>query len=77
MKHNSSLFFEQIGLFFFLYVMNTALATEKLLQESDNRFVLFPDKTRCHLGDVQKHLAAHWVTEEVILSQDIVDWNQN
>jgi hypothetical protein len=24
--------------------MNTALATEKILQESDNRFVLFPIK---------------------------------
>ncbi|HNE49817.1 MAG TPA: ribonucleotide-diphosphate reductase subunit beta [Chitinophagales bacterium] len=56
--------------------MNTALATEKLLQESDNRFVLFPIKHDAIWAMYKKHLAAHWVTEEVDLSQDIVDWNQ-
>lgn len=56
--------------------MNTALATEKILQESDNRFVLFPIKHDAIWAMYKKHLAAHWVTEEVDLSQDIVDWNQ-
>ena len=56
--------------------MNTALATEKLLQESDNRFVLFPIKHDAIWAMYKKHLAAHWVTEEVDLSQDIVDWSQ-
>lgn len=56
--------------------MDTALATEKILQESDNRFVLFPIKHDAIWAMYKKHLAAHWVTEEVDLSQDIVDWNQ-
>ncbi|HMV13879.1 MAG TPA: ribonucleotide-diphosphate reductase subunit beta [Chitinophagales bacterium] len=55
--------------------MNTALATEKILQESDNRFVLFPIKHDAIWAMYKKHLAAHWVTEEVDLSQDIIDWN--
>ncbi|MCC6516801.1 MAG: ribonucleotide-diphosphate reductase subunit beta [Chitinophagales bacterium] len=55
--------------------MNTALDTEKILQESDNRFVLFPIKHDAIWAMYKKHLAAHWVTEEVDLSQDIIDWN--
>ncbi len=56
--------------------MNTALATEKILQESDNRFVLFPIKHDKIWAMYKKHLAAHWVTEEVDLSQDVVDWGK-
>ncbi len=56
--------------------MNNTLATEKILQESDNRFVLFPIKHDAIWAMYKKHLAAHWVTEEVDLSQDIVDWSQ-
>jgi ribonucleotide reductase beta subunit family protein with ferritin-like domain len=56
--------------------MNTTLATEKILQESDNRFVLFPIKHDAIWAMYKKHLAAHWVTEEVDLSQDVVDWDK-
>ena len=55
--------------------MNNALTTEKILQESDNRFVLFPIKHDAIWAMYKKHLAAHWVTEEVDLSQDVVDWS--
>jgi ribonucleotide reductase beta subunit family protein with ferritin-like domain len=56
--------------------MNTALATEKILQESDNRFVLFPIKHDKVWAMYKTALRSFWVTEEVDLSQDIVDWDQ-
>ena len=55
--------------------MNTALATEKILQESDNRFVLFPIKHDKIWAMYKTALRSFWVTEEVDLSQDIVDWH--
>lgn len=55
--------------------MNTALATEKILQESDNRFVLFPIKYDKVWAMYKTALRSFWVTEEVDLSQDIVDWH--
>lgn len=56
--------------------MNTALATEKILQESDNRFVLFPIKHDKVWSMYKTALRSFWVTEEVDLSQDIVDWEK-
>jgi len=56
--------------------MNTALATEKILQESDNRFVLFPIKHDKIWAMYKTALRSFWVTEEVDLSQDIIDWDQ-
>ena len=54
--------------------MNTALATEKILQESDNRFVLFPIKYDKIWAMYQTALKSFWTTEEVDLSSDIADW---
>jgi len=54
--------------------MNTALAAEKILQESDNRFVLFPIKHDKIWAMYKTALRSFWVTEEVDLSQDVIDW---
>ncbi|HRH57505.1 MAG TPA: ribonucleotide-diphosphate reductase subunit beta [Chitinophagales bacterium] len=56
--------------------MNTALATEKILQESDNRFVLFPIKHDKIWAMYKTALRSFWVTEEVDLSQDVIDWEK-
>lgn len=56
--------------------MDTALATEKILQESDNRFVLFPIKHDKIWAMYKTALRSFWVTEEVDLSQDIIDWDK-
>ncbi len=54
--------------------MDTALATEKILQESDNRFVLFPIKHDKIWAMYKTAVRSFWVTEEVDLSQDVIDW---
>lgn len=56
--------------------MDTALATEKILQESDNRFVLFPIKHDKIWAMYKTALRSFWVTEEVDLSQDVIDWEK-
>lgn len=56
--------------------MNNALATEKILQESDNRFVLFPIKHDKIWAMYKTALRSFWVTEEVDLSQDVIDWEK-
>ena len=42
--------------------MDTALATEKILQESDNRFVLFPIKHDKIWAMYKTALRSFWVT---------------
>ncbi|MEZ5037647.1 MAG: ribonucleotide-diphosphate reductase subunit beta [Chitinophagales bacterium] len=49
--------------------------TEKILQEADNRFVLFPIQYPEIWNMYKTALKTFWVTEEVDLSQDLVDWN--
>ena len=56
--------------------MEMTNVTEKILQQADNRFVLFPIKYDAIWAMYKKHLAAHWVTEEVDLSQDQIDWDK-
>lgn len=56
--------------------MDTLMATEKILQESDNRFVLFPIKHDKVWSMYKTALRSFWVTEEVDLSQDVVDWEK-
>jgi ribonucleoside-diphosphate reductase beta chain len=56
--------------------MDTVLATEKILQESDNRFVLFPIKHDKIWAMYKTALRSFWVTEEVDLSQDVIDWEK-
>jgi ribonucleoside-diphosphate reductase beta chain len=55
--------------------MNVNNVTEKILQEADNRFVLFPIQYDAIWEMYKTALKAFWVTEEVDLSQDIGDWN--
>lgn len=49
--------------------------TEKILQEADNRFVLFPIQYPEIWNMYKTALKTFWVTEEVDLSQDLVDWS--
>ena len=48
--------------------------TEKILQETDNRFVLFPIKYDEIWHMYKKAVASFWTTEEIDLSADLVDW---
>ncbi len=50
------------------------LTTEKILQESDNRFVLFPIKYNEIWSMYKKAEASFWTTEEIDLSADLTDW---
>lgn len=49
--------------------------TERILQEADNRFVLFPIQYTEIWNMYKTALKTFWVTEEVDLSQDLVDWS--
>lgn len=50
------------------------LTTERILQESDNRFVLFPIQYDEIWNMYKKAQASFWTTEEIDLSADMVDW---
>jgi len=56
--------------------MNTEiiLATEPLLEETQNRFVLFPIKHNDMWQMYKKAEASFWTAEEIDLSQDQKDW---
>ncbi len=56
--------------------MDTVLATERILQEGDNRFVLFPIKHKEIWEMYKQHVQAFWVAEEIDLSQDQVHWEK-
>lgn len=49
--------------------------TERILQEADNRFVLFPIQYPEIWNMYKTALKTFWVTEEVDLSQDLTDWD--
>lgn len=53
-----------------------SVVTEKILQEKDNRFVLFPIQYQQIWDMYKKHVQAFWVAEEIDLSQDITDWQK-
>lgn len=48
--------------------------TEPLLQDNDNRFVLFPIKHKAIWEMYKKHEASFWTAEEVDLGSDLRDW---
>jgi ribonucleoside-diphosphate reductase beta chain len=50
------------------------LLKEPLLEPSDDRFVIFPIRHPDIWDMYKKHMAVHWVPEEVDLSKDMVDW---
>ena len=50
--------------------------TEKILQDTDNRFVLFPIKHDDIWKMYKQAEASFWTTEEIDLSQDLIDWTK-
>lgn len=56
--------------------MEEYIATERILQESDNRFVLFPIKYAQIWEMYKKHVQAFWVAEEIDLSHDLIHWEK-
>ena len=51
------------------------LASEPILQENKNRFVIFPIKHHDIWEWYKKMEASFWTAEEIDLSQDLNDWN--
>ncbi|MEQ8926907.1 MAG: ribonucleoside-diphosphate reductase small subunit [Fulvivirga sp.] len=54
----------------------TATATEPILQENENRFVLFPIKHDDIWEFYKKAEASFWTAEEIDLGQDLKDWEK-
>jgi ribonucleoside-diphosphate reductase beta chain len=52
------------------------LLHEPLLAENPDRFVLFPIKYDRIWNEYKKSVACFWTTEEIDLSQDLVDWEK-
>jgi len=50
--------------------------TEKILAESNERFVLFPIEHDEIWKMYKQHVACFWTAEEVDLQQDLVDWKK-
>jgi ribonucleotide reductase beta subunit family protein with ferritin-like domain len=49
---------------------------EKILHQTDNRFVLFPIQYQ-QIWDMYKtHVKSFWVAEEIDLQQDLTDWQK-
>lgn len=55
--------------------MNVTDATEKILQETDNRFVLFPIKHHKIWEMYKQAQMSFWVAEEIDLSADFDHWD--
>jgi len=51
-------------------------AEEKILQDTDNRFVLFPIEYQAIWNMYKTHVQAFWVAEEIDLTQDLVHWKR-
>lgn len=49
---------------------------EPLLDENEDRFVIFPIKHADVWSMYKKHMAVHWVPEEIDLSKDMKDWEK-
>jgi ribonucleoside-diphosphate reductase beta chain len=49
---------------------------EPLLEPSEDRFVIFPIRHPDVWDMYKKHMAVHWVPEEVDLSKDMADWEK-
>jgi len=50
--------------------------TEKILQETNERFVLFPIEHDEIWKMYKQHVACFWTAEEVDLQQDLIDWKK-
>lgn len=51
-------------------------STEPILQQKDNRFVLFPIEYQAIWDMYKTHVQAFWVAEEIDLTQDLVHWKK-
>lgn len=49
---------------------------EPLLDENDDRFVIFPIKHHDVWAMYKKHMSVHWVPEEIDLSKDMSHWEK-
>ena len=54
----------------------TFVTPEPLLEPSEDRFVIFPIRHPDVWAMYKKHMAVHWVPEEVDLSKDMADWEK-
>jgi ribonucleoside-diphosphate reductase beta chain len=61
--------------FFLPFNINASNMTEPILQENPHRFVLFPIQHNDIWAFYKKAEASFWTSEEIDLSQDLVDWN--
>jgi ribonucleoside-diphosphate reductase beta chain len=52
----------------------TFVTPEPLLQESEDRFVIFPIKYPDIWAKYKQHMAVFWTPEEIDLSRDLKDW---
>jgi ribonucleoside-diphosphate reductase subunit M2 len=50
--------------------------TEPLLTPDDKRFVMFPIRDKEIWKMYKTHISCFWTTEEIDLSQDVVDWEK-
>jgi ribonucleotide reductase beta subunit family protein with ferritin-like domain len=55
---------------------NMKVDIEPILQENDNRFVLFPIKYHDIWDMYKKQVASFWAAEEIDLAQDLNDWER-
>lgn len=56
--------------------VTAAAPLEPLLDPNEDRFVIFPIKHHDIWAMYKKHMAVHWVPEEVDLSKDMKDWEK-
>lgn len=52
------------------------MISEPLLMADDKRFTMFPIQHLDLWSMYKKHVACFWTTEEIDLSQDVIDWNK-
>lgn len=52
------------------------MISEPLLMADDKRFTMFPIQHSDLWSMYKKHVACFWTTEEIDLSQDIIDWKK-
>lgn len=50
--------------------------TEPILEQNEQRFVLFPIKYHSVYEMYKKHLASFWTADEIDLYQDLRDWEK-
>lgn len=57
-------------------VFQAPAVKEPVLQQNEQRFVLFPIKYHSVYEMYKKHLASFWTADEIDLYQDLRDWEK-